>query len=102
MLTYILYLNSSLLIVPQLLTAVPSHPRTTLQTQTLDSAKTYEREMRHRIQRMNILNAELEVRAKKIQGPNQGQNQGPNTSDLDTIYDPRRTRFGASFDSDYD
>jgi hypothetical protein len=49
----------------QLLTAVNSSPRAALQSETLASAKAYEREMRRRLQRMNIIGAGLELRAVK-------------------------------------
>jgi hypothetical protein len=67
----------------QLLTSVPSLPRAALQSQTLASAKAYEREMRHRLQRMNILGAGLEVKGtKKSQGPGQGLGSGMPLADI--------------------
>lgn len=67
----------------QLLTSVPSLPRAALQSQTLTSAKAYEREMRHRLQRMNILGAGLEVKStKKSQGPGQGPGSGIPFADI--------------------
>jgi hypothetical protein len=54
--------------------------------------------MRHRIQRMNILNAELEIRGKKAQS----QKQGPNSSGLDAMYEMQRARYGNAFEAEYD
>ncbi|KAG9246270.1 COP9 signalosome-like protein complex subunit 1 [Calycina marina] len=53
----------------RLLTSVFQVPREALQNNALDTAKKYEREARLRIQHMNIVGAELEVKgAKKQQG----------------------------------
>lgn len=56
----------------QLLLSVPSVPRVVLQRQALNSAKAYEREMRRRIQRMNIIGADLEVKSPTRKGHGQG------------------------------
>jgi COP9 signalosome complex subunit 1 len=55
----------------QLLTSVPSAPRSTLQGDALKTAKEYEREARRRIQHMNIAGAELEIKGAKGRGNNQ-------------------------------
>ncbi|KAI9738137.1 MAG: hypothetical protein M1818_005566 [Claussenomyces sp. TS43310] len=57
----------------RLLLSVPSLPRATLQKETLDSARAYERELRHRIQRMNIIGADVEVRGAVKKGQGGGQ-----------------------------
>lgn len=45
--------------------AVPSLARSNLQTQSLESAQDYAREARRRIQRMNLINADLDVKPTK-------------------------------------
>jgi hypothetical protein len=47
------------------LTSVPSTPRSALQANTLETAKEYEREARRRIQQMNIVAADLEIKGGK-------------------------------------
>ncbi|TAQ86487.1 hypothetical protein B7494_g5184 [Chlorociboria aeruginascens] len=49
----------------RLLTSVPSAPRSTLQNDTIRTAKEYEREARRRIQHMNLIVADLEVKGPK-------------------------------------
>ena len=52
----------------QLLTSVPSAPRSALQSSTLETANAYEREARRRIQHMNINGADLEIKVAKRNG----------------------------------
>lgn len=52
----------------RLLTSVPSLARSVLQTQTLETARDYAREARRRIQRMNLINADLEVKGANKAG----------------------------------
>jgi len=49
----------------KLLTSVPSAPRSALQSDALKTAKEYEREARRRIQQMNIVAADLEIKGTK-------------------------------------
>lgn len=53
----------------QLLTSVPSAPRSALQAEALQIARSYEREARQRIQHMNIAAADLDIRHGKNPGP---------------------------------
>lgn len=71
----------------QTLVTVPKNHRATLQSQTLASAKAYEREIRNRIIRMNIAQADLEVRGhpKKSMEQNQGAGPGKLTSFVDDL-----------------
>ncbi len=64
----------------QLLTSVPSAPRATLQSDTLKTAKEYEREARRRIQHMNIAAADLEIKGKR----------GNQLGSMDNLYDHGR------------
>ncbi|KAH8752128.1 COP9 signalosome-like protein complex subunit 1 [Hyaloscypha sp. PMI_1271] len=52
----------------RLLTSVPSAPRSALQANTLETAKEYEREAHRRIQHMNIVAADLEIKGGKRVG----------------------------------
>jgi len=56
-----------LLTMRQTLNAVIPSPRAEIQKQTLESVKEYERELRRRILRMNIINAGLELKGSKKQ-----------------------------------
>ena len=78
----------------QLLVSVPSQARADLQRDALASAEAYEREMRQRIQRMNILGANLEVRGpKKSQGgPTREQLQAMGMTEALLDGPGRRTR----------
>ena len=67
----------------QLLTSVPSAPRSTLQRDALKTAKGYEREARRRIQQMNIAAADLDIKAPKRGG---GQQLGS----MDELFDGGR------------
>lgn len=88
----------------QLLTSVPSLPRAALQSQTLASAKAYEREMRNRLLRINILGAGLEVKGTK---KGQGQGAGSGMPIADIIYSGdlrggRQRGFSEANDSGYE
>jgi len=72
--------------VNRTLVSLPSAPRATLQQRTVDSAKSYEREMRQRLLRMNIINAELEVRGPPKKGGQAGHNNSAMMDDL--VYSP--------------
>ncbi|PBP22723.1 26S proteasome subunit RPN7 [Diplocarpon rosae] len=56
----------------RLLTSLPAAPRSSLQSAALATAKDYEREARRRIQHMNILGADLEIKGNKRNGINSG------------------------------
>jgi COP9 signalosome complex subunit 1 len=58
----------SYLILLQVLTSVASSPRAILHSETLREAKGYEREARLRIQHMNIVSADLELKGVKGRG----------------------------------
>jgi COP9 signalosome complex subunit 1 len=87
----------------QLLTSVPSLPRAALQAQTLESAENYEREMRNRILRMNILGAGLEAKPqKKAQHPlssmSMAQGDGPNTRSRGREASPLSVEHDSGYD----
>jgi hypothetical protein len=62
------------------LNAVIPSPRAEIQKQTLESVKEYERELRRRILRMNIINAGLELKGSKKQSQ-----LGNDRTDLDDL-----------------
>ncbi|KAL3419638.1 cop9 signalosome subunit 1 [Phlyctema vagabunda] len=64
----------------RLLTSVPSLPRANLQSATLATARNYEREAQRRIQHMNILSTELELKNPK---PTHGSGGGGYGDDFD-------------------
>jgi COP9 signalosome complex subunit 1 len=53
------------LTISQLLTSVPSSSRAALHNEVLKTAKEYEREARRRIQHMNIVAADIEIKGNK-------------------------------------
>ncbi|KAI1448244.1 26S proteasome subunit RPN7-domain-containing protein [Annulohypoxylon stygium] len=61
-------LNARINTIDKLLVAVSSNPRITMQKKSLEAAKSYEKEAIDRIRRMNIVAADLEVKASR-KGP---------------------------------
>ncbi|KAG0646976.1 COP9 signalosome complex subunit 1 [Hyphodiscus hymeniophilus] len=60
----------------RVLTSVSSSSRATLHNEALKTAKEYEREARRRIQHMNIVSADLELKGGKARGSQMGQMGG--------------------------
>ncbi|KAL5344568.1 hypothetical protein ACLOAV_010552 [Pseudogymnoascus australis] len=87
-------LNARLDTIKGTLNAVIPSPRAQLQQKTLDSVKEYERELRQRILRMNVINAGLELEPKNGASVGGDQSTDFDQIDFETIGSPP---YGSSF-----